>query len=147
MEPMIHVMRGTALALFAVGCASGVRASFRPTDASFTPRPAAKPLVYIRSADVPRGPMRSVGIIEVSVPKGRGIEGAIEAAATKGQEIGCGLLVEHSVFGELEARAFLDHGAAVTLVHGGPPHVQNPSPRSLTKEFDCVVRATPIKRA
>lgn len=127
-----------------MGCSGGVRSVFHPSDPAFRPTPGPMPRVYLEIdlADVPKVGMRSVGLIEVRVPKSSGIERAIDVAAEKGRELGCWILIEHSTFARVEPRASLDHGAIVTLAHGGVGHVgRSPSPRaSVTAEFDCIVR-------
>ncbi len=144
MIPCRFVVFGVAVVVAA--CSSGIRSSFLATDPSFTPSPGATPMVYLDPSEVPRIPLRSVGIIEVTVPGSSGVSGAVEAAAAKGREIGCAMLVEHSVFDEVVSRARGGgHGATFVFAHGGGPepahHESSSDDGTLTAEFDCVVRA------
>ena len=106
------------LALFA-GCVQ-VRASFVATDQSFIPRapdptpptdftaptdrtaPAAPPpptapapVVYVDR--LPPFAYRSVGIIEVIATASAGLEQVMEAAARKGAEVGCDVVVDRTI--------------------------------------------------
>lgn len=96
--------------------------------------------------------MRSVGLVEVTVPESSGIKGASDAAVRKGQEVGCQLLIEHAAFEELGGRTgqviLADH-TSVILVHGAAPHVgAAPHPRaSLTAQFDCVIELAALRSA
>ncbi|MEJ7598378.1 MAG: hypothetical protein WKG01_10745 [Kofleriaceae bacterium] len=127
-----------------IACSGGTRSVFRPSDPAFTPRVGENPVVYLHHniEDVPKQRMRSVGLIEVTVPNGAGIDRAVDAAAKKGSELGCWILIEHSVFAALESRASLDHGATVILAHGPGLHIgRQPSPtRERSAQFDCVVQ-------
>ena len=98
--------------------------------------------------EVPTSGIRSVGIIEVTVPESSGIQRTLDVAAKKGQELGCWILVEHSAFMNLESKASSRFGAVVVLVHGGG-HTAGGSPGgnassggTLTAEFDCVLPAS-----
>ena len=85
--------------------------------------------------------MRSVGLIEVSVRAGDGIEQALSVAAAKGGELGCWIVVEHGAFVVLQARRASDLDGRALLAHGSPshvPHIDVPAPKLVT--FDCVVR-------
>jgi hypothetical protein len=92
--------------------------------------------------------MRTVGIVAVSVPARRGVEGVIHVAANKGREIGCWALVEESLYARLASRATMsDPGAAATLVHRSSwslgQRVSIPPPRDrsvVVAEFECVFR-------
>jgi hypothetical protein len=127
--------------LLTAGCARGVRTSFHPTDPSFTPRATSRPRVYLHAADVPREALRSVGIIEVTVPDRSWHQRAVDAAAVKGQAIGCVMLVEHDAFAALGRRATLAHGAVVILAHGTAGNIRGgPKISSLTVEFHCLIR-------
>lgn len=84
--------------------------------------------------------MRSVGLIEVTMPKSTGIDRAVEAAAKKGSELGCWIVVEHSAFASLESRASVAHGATVILAHGVPHVGRTASPKQRIAQFDCVVQ-------
>ncbi len=128
-----------------VGCSASTRSVFRPTDPTFTPRPGPTPPVYLQQniGDVPKEPMRSVGLIEVTVPGSSGIKRAIEVATAKGRELGCWILIEHSAFATVQSSASLDHGATIVLAHGSGPHIGGPvAPEGkVTARFDCVVAA------
>ena len=72
------------------------------------------------------------------------MKAATEVASAKGDEIGCWILVEHSAFARIQARASLDHGAYVLLAHGtGSMHapIVRPGGRPRTLQFDCVLKA------
>ena len=118
-------------ALSLASCHGGARATFHLSDPRFRPTPGATPRVYLPAdlAGVPRVPMRSVGLIEVTVPERGGIAAAAEAAAAKGRELGCWIVVEHGAFARLPARASLAHGARVLLAHGTVGHVHHVAPR------------------
>lgn len=132
-----------------LGCSRSTRSVFRPSDPAFTPRAGAIPTVYLRRniEDVPKQGMRSVGLIEVTVPTGSGIDGAMEAAAKKGSELGCWILIEHAAFAEMQSRASLDHGATVILAHGAGPHIGRPPSPGQRMEFDCVVQTNSVRAA
>lgn len=140
------------MAMVTAGC-SGTRASFRPTDPSFVPSPlqGASLRVYFFKEEVPNVPMRSVGIVEVSVPGGDREERRItDAAAAKGKELGCWALIRHSVYSEMQkhASAWFGRHSGVMLVHGsggggggGSGSYGHYEPERERKEsFDCVVR-------
>jgi hypothetical protein len=125
-------------------CGSSARPVFHASDPSFRPAPGARPPVYLPLdlADVPRVQMRSVGIIEVTVPARGGLEAAAELAAAKGRELGCWIVVEHGAFARLQARASLAFGARVLLAHGGGSHLPHAAPPARqTAQFDCVLQA------
>lgn len=126
-----------------LGCAQTAHSVFHATDAAFTPKPGPTPRVYVDSnrTEVPRAKIRSVGVIEITVPKKDGVKRAIEVAAEKGRELGCWMLIEHSTFETLQSRASLEFGASITLVHGpvsAPPNMRGPNSK-LTAKFNCVV--------
>lgn len=142
----VAVMVGTPT----IGCGVSTRSVFHPTDRSFRPAPGSKPAVYLSIDDVPKLGMRSVGLIEVTVPESSGIKGAIDVASKKGSELGCWILIEESIFATVQMRASLDHGVTLQLAHGGggtDPGGQGhgasgASGGKLTAEFHCVVQAT-----
>ena len=127
--------------LVLLGC-SGTPATFRPTDPSFRPSPGPLPRVYLEANadEFPREGVRSVGLIQVKAPEGTGMKRLIELAAKKGRELGCWIVVEHSVFERLKTA--LDHGARALPTHGPVPHIGAVSPGTVRAEFDCVVRVT-----
>ncbi|MBA3395055.1 MAG: hypothetical protein H0T89_20580 [Deltaproteobacteria bacterium] len=131
----------------ASSCAPNVRSVFRATDSTFSPNPGPTPRVYVESnlEEAPRSKMRSVGIIEITVPRSKGMEYAIKAAATKGGELGCWAVIEHGAFAKLQSQASLEFGASVELAHGahgGAPALHPSSPaKKLSAEFDCVMQA------
>lgn len=136
--------------LVVLGCAQAAQSVFHASDAAFTPTPGPTPRVYVDSsrADVPRAKIRSVGVIEITVPKKDGVKRAIELAADKGRELGCWMLIEHSTFEMLQSRASLDFGASIILAHGpvsAPPNIRGPGSK-LTAEFDCVMPASESTR-
>ena len=132
-----------AVAHIATACGGGgARVAFHATDATFRGAPGPAPRAYL-AADVdavPRVKMRSVGLIEVQVPKGGGSGRAVEVAVEKGRELGCWILVEHSIFATVQSRASLAFGARIYLVHGEAPHIRTSRPEWRKTEFDCVVR-------
>jgi len=137
-------------------CSGGsIRAAFHATDPSFRGAPGPAPKAFLESEieAVPKVRMRSVGLIEVTVPASSGIRRAIEVAVDKGREVGCWILIEHAAFATVQSRASLSFGARVFLAHGGGGH--DPAPSSggaqasdgtLTAEFDCVMQAD-VERA
>jgi len=144
-----------AMVTITVGGCSGVRTSFHPTDPSFVASPlqGASPRVYFFAEDVPKVSMRSVGIVEVSVPEGQREEIRLaEAAAAEGKELGCWALVRHSVFLTIQGQpnAWLSWRSGVLLVHGSggmgggssySGHFEPQPERSRrTESFDCVLR-------
>lgn len=97
--------------------------------------------------EVPTSGIRSVGLIEVTVPESSGIQRTLDVAAKKGQELGCWILVEHSAFMNLESKASSRFGAVVILAHGGhdaggSSGGNESSGGTLTAEFDCVLPAS-----
>lgn len=132
-----------------IGCASATRSAFHQSDPSFRPSRGSAPRVYLeRDLDqVPPGALKSVGLVEVTVPESSGIARAIELAAEKGREVGCWILVEHEAFAALQttrqSRVELSHGAIIMLAHGGGGGGGDaPSSEGmLTVEFDCVIEA------
>lgn len=155
---LLSVAGSAALAaLVAVGCSAGVRSAFRPTDPTFTPRPGPVPRVYLYAADVPPVRLRSVGLIEVTVPAKSGISDAMEAAAAKGQEVGCWALIEHTAFAHMKAHGSLGGHVRVgiILVHGSGPSSQEqsrgkeaaPDEPDETTRFDCVIQSQPAVTA
>lgn len=135
-------------AVACVGCSATTRSVFHPSDPAFTPRAGQMPAVYLQRniETVPMQRMRSVGLIQVTVAHGKGIDRAVDAAAKKGSELGCWIVIEHSAFVSLESRASLDHGAAITLAHGPAPHISRlPTPeRGRIMQFDCIVKANSV---
>lgn len=138
-----------------LACAgSSVRAVFHPSDPSFRATPGALPRAYLENEldAVPRVPMRSVGLIEVTVPASSGMRRVVEAAAEKGRQLGCWILVEHSAFATLQSSAALPFGARAYLAHGGggggghgpvAASGAQASDGAITGEFDCVMQAPP----
>lgn len=130
-----------------LGCSPDVKSAFHASDPSFRPAPGTRPLVYLDDhlPDLPRRPMHSVGIIEVSLPERTGGSAAAEVARAKGDELGCWIVVEHAAFTRMQASAALDHGAQVLLVHGTGGHVHGVvvprGGRRQTVQFDCVLKA------
>lgn len=124
------------------GCGASTRATFHASDPNFRQRPGPAPRAYLE-ADVdkiPRVPMRSVGIIEVVVPNSSVTARGVQAAIEKGRDLGCWIVVEHSVFVVARSRASLDFGARIYLAHGPAPHISGAPRRSAKIEFDCVVQ-------
>jgi len=125
--------------------------AFQQSDPAFRPAPGAKPRVYLEGdeAEIPKVPMRSVGLVVLSVPEGSGIAGGLELARQKGQQLGCWILVEHSVFVSLhsaQSRVELAYGATIVLVHatgGGVGHAKEPKTEGqISAELDCVLQTT-----
>lgn len=140
----LAVMAGVG---FALGCSSDVKSAFHASDPSFRPMPGTRPAVYLDDnvLDLPRLPMHSVGVIEVTVPERSGIRAAADAARAKGDELGCWIVVEHAAFARIQARSALDYGARVFLAHGTGGHVHTVmAPRGgrrQTVQFDCVLKS------
>lgn len=146
------MMRSIVFAALVACSGSSVRAVFHPSDPSFRATPGTLPRAYLENEldAVPRVPMRSVGLIEVTVPASSGMHRVVEAAAEKGRELGCWILVERSAFATLQSSAALSFGARAYLAHGGggghgpvPPTGAQASDGSITAEFDCVMQAPP----
>ena len=134
-------MRELSVVALVLGCAPAVHSVFHATDASYVPKPGPTPRVYLEAkhVDFPRSQLRSVGIIEVTVPKKHGMERAIELAAAKGRELGCWLVIEHSTFEKLAVSLAFD--ARVSLAHGPPSAAPAARvPAKLTAEFYCIVK-------
>ncbi len=151
MRPAQRMISVTVLAVgLSVGCGPSTRAVFHPSDPGFVPKPGANPPVYLERnlAEVPHQPMRSVGLIEVTVPETSGIDRAIEVAAEKGRDLGCWILIEHAAFASVRSRASLEHDASVILAHGGADmHRPVMAPGKLTAKFDCVLPASAARTA
>ena len=70
----LPMLRAIAILPLLVGCSAATRTTFHPTDAAYRPSPGPTPMVYVMErdlVDLPAGPMRSVGLIEVTVPASR----------------------------------------------------------------------------
>ena len=134
--------------LVLIGCASSGSVRFHASDPSYQPAPGPRPLVVLHPEDLPAGPLRSVGILEVTATSG-GIERAADLAVTKGRELGCAAVIDHVVFTETSPHADASSfGARVLLVHGSGRHVTTTrSPKATTFQFDCVVHDTPNRSA
>jgi hypothetical protein len=115
--------------------------TFRPTDPSFAARPGDTPRVVVDREQLPHRPLHSVGIIEVSAGTAAR---AGELAAAKGRDLGCWVIVEHSVF--VEASSALAFGARTMLAHGSAPHASEARPRRTVVRFDCVLIGVPAPR-
>lgn len=145
-----------AMTMATAGC-SGIQTSFQPTDPSFVARPRqdASPRVYFFAEDVPKVPVHSVGIVEVSIPGGHRDEtrALMDGAAAQGKELGCWALIRHSVYLQMQkhSSAWSGRRSGVMLVHGsrggggggsgsyGYAEPQAERPRRI-ESFDCVIR-------
>ena len=145
------ILRLTIIVAFVSCSGSSIRAAFHPTDPSFRGTPGPAPRAYLENEidAVPKVSMRSVGLIEVTVPASSGIRRTVEAAVEKGRELGCWILVEHSAFATLQSSSSLAFGARIYLAHGGGGHGPSTSgdgasasDGTLTAEFDCVVQGS-----
>ena len=154
MRPFLPVLLLTGL----FGC-TGMNSSFHQTDPSFQPAPVfaggGSPAVYLNEKEVPRVPIRSVGIITVAAWPGISAEELRQKAAAKGKELGCWAVIEHSAFlmlqvhpsawmGESEAKVILVHdgghgGGGGSGSGGGGGHGGGSGSRG-DRRFDCVVR-------
>ena len=141
-----------AASLLAIGCSVGTHSAFHQTQPRFSPRPGRAPRVYLHLAEVPDLPLRSVGVIWVSVPAGHGIKGVAEAAAARGRTVGCWALVERSIFSRLRSRQAggQEIRRMAILVQEIRPLVHRkvivppPADRSvITAEFECVIPDRP----
>ena len=142
------VSGSVAACLLVIGCSVGTHSEFRQTQARFSPRPGRSPRVYLYLAEVPDLPLRSVGVIWVSVPARHGIKGVAEAAADRGRRVGCWALVERSIFSRLRSRQAGARGirGMAILVQEIRPQSRSkvilppPTDRSvITAEFECVI--------
>lgn len=141
--------RAIGLVLAVVACSAKGGVVFHATDVTFSPSPGAAPRVFAQAniAEVPNETMHSVGLIEVTFTR-RHVHRAYERAREKGRELGCWIVIEHTAFEELGARASRIDGVAIILVHGGPPHTPNVRVRDGdVMQFDCVVRGAATKSA
>lgn len=134
------------LAMSVFGCASGSRATFRATDPTFRHQPGPAPRAYLEADidEIPRVPMRSVGIIEV-VARTSAVARAVDAAVEKGQQLGCWILVEHSAFDNVQSRGALSFGGRIYLTHGPAPHIGGAPKSRVTLELDCVVKGSGLR--
>jgi hypothetical protein len=90
-------MSARALALFALLAAAGgcVRVTFTQTRSAYKPHPAAtQPEVFVDR--LPGQPYDSVGIIQVI--GGQSLSHVLEAASSKGQEVGCDVVVDRTIY-------------------------------------------------
>jgi hypothetical protein len=134
--------------LVTAACVTSKRVAFHPSDPAFTPAPGPSPAAYTSENidQVPNVPMRSVGIIEVSVRSDQ-LERAIELAVAKGRELGCWAVIEHDAFARRASQVWLDSDVAIIRVHGMPPHADHKGPRTRILNFDCVVQGAALMRA
>ena len=93
--------------------------------------------------------MHSVGLVEVKVPASSGLKRAVVVAATKGRELGCWVMIEHSVFAELNQASWNVFGARALLAHSPAPQIARVAPPTevLTTEFDCVLQGQSSSRS
>jgi hypothetical protein len=79
-----------------LACAGCIRVSFVKSSGSFVEHETKKrPGVYVDK--LPRKPYESVGIIEVMAPQTTDLGQIMDAAADKGQEVGCDVVVDRSI--------------------------------------------------
>ncbi len=132
-----------AVASGGVACGGDrARVAFHPTDTSFRAAPGPAPRVYLAAdvGEVPPVKLRSVGLIEVAVPVSKGMSRAVELAVERGRQLGCWILVEHSIFATVQSRAVVGFGGTIYLTHGGAHFTKTAGPSLTRTEFDCVVR-------
>ena len=131
-----------------LGCSTKPRVVFHATDPKFSAEPGSVPRGFTEEniSEVPKEPMHSVGIIEVTFLQ-RHLDLAVERAIEKGRELGCWIVVEHGVFLQLRTQASRDGGVTIILVHGGAPHTPSVRPPADVMQFDCVVRGAAAKSA
>jgi hypothetical protein len=117
-------------------CAPAVRVSFTPVDPRFAARSGPTPRVYFDANELPRGRLRSAGVIE-----GRGASrpAIIDALQRRGAALGCQFLIEHHVFRAL--RSQLSFGAQVSLAHGALD-VPGAKTRRVVIEVECAFEDT-----
>lgn len=86
--------------------------------------------------------MCSAGVITVSWRSRAPIEQATQAAAQKGSQLGCWILIEHSDIPSPTGRKQLDDGATLVLAHGtaGAIHDTSHHAKLRTALFDCMIR-------
>jgi hypothetical protein len=129
--------RSFATIVLLAACATSTRASLRASDPTFVPAPGLTPAVYTsaRAAEIPADARRSVGLVEVHADTEAQ---AAELASAKGREIGCWMLIEHTVFEHRGAE--LADGGRIYLAHGGPQLPPRVKPPKTQYQFDCIVR-------
>ncbi|MDX2086974.1 MAG: hypothetical protein SFX73_03940 [Kofleriaceae bacterium] len=89
---------------------------------------------------LPEGPLRSVGTIEVTAHASDSAADVARRAAAHGRQVGCSILVEQEAFRRIGPRSTLLHGARFELacaVHGNLRHAPPPPHRTIS--FECVV--------
>lgn len=135
---LVYLMGG---ALLLCSCGGAARVAFAQTDAVYIPRPGPLPRIYLAGDPVPAVAMRSVGVITV---RHENIDNARAAAAEKGRQLGCFILVERTgrPLDDLD-RSRAD-GVTIHRAHGGAPSMHAaPHPNARSVSFDCVIR-TPM---
>jgi hypothetical protein len=110
---------GVALAL-AVSSAGCIRTEFVQSSPSFVPHETAqRPEVFFDH--LPERPYTTVGVIEVVSPASMGLARIFDAAAEKGQEIGCDLVVDGSIHRIGDAKLPRWRTSAVAVEAALPP--------------------------
>jgi hypothetical protein len=110
------------LVVLLAGC---VHATFVKTDASFVPHDRTAPAVFLDR--LPPFPYRPVGIIEVTSPANSRLDDVLYAAAEKGAEMGCDVVVDRSIHRVADADALTglfqraQYGAAPMYFYAAPP--------------------------
>jgi hypothetical protein len=107
-----------SLAFLALACSACIHADFVSSSPSFVTHETAElPVVYFDH--LPDRPYASVGIIDVIAPAGSKLEEVFAAAADKGKEIGCDVVVDRSI--HRIADAALPRWRVTVLGSLGPP--------------------------
>ena len=134
----ITVVVWLALLPLLPACTRQVR--FIRADDAFREVPAvrAPPVIVDEVDQAQQEPYRAVGMVEVVVPADTPITEVITAAAAKGQEVGCELLVD----ARLPKRTAGPGSASeftIRLVHGGTDQYYLPAPPPRTYSFVCAI--------
>lgn len=127
-----------AVALLLCSCGGVARVAFAQTDATYTPKPGPVPRIYLAGEPVPAVAMKSVGVITV---KHESSDNARAAAAEKGRQLGCFILVERTGRPLADLDRSPGDGVVIHHAHGAAPSTHGvPHPNTHSMSFDCVIR-------
>jgi hypothetical protein len=118
--PTIRPRAASPVVLMLLGLAGSgcIRTDFVQSSPSFVVHEIAQlPVVYFDH--LPEQPYTSVGVIDVIAPSSSRLEDVFAAAANKGKEVGCDLVVDRSI--HRVADAPLPHWRVVALDLPAPP--------------------------